>query len=105
MGLACVYVIKEHLGFNTDPTVTEIQEGEELNDFMWRVLLEEWHWSRDNIKSMYEENKIKCFRLHSVYPKVWETISSFMHDSRCRHLVTTREDSELHVRICESLKI
>lgn len=104
MDLACVYVVKEHLGFYTDPTVTEMQEGEELNDAMWRVLTEEWHWKRNYVKSMYEADKIRCFKLHSVFPKVWEEISSFMHDSSCRHLMRAREHSELHVRICESLK-
>lgn len=105
MELACVHVVKDHLGFYTDPTVTEIQEGEELNDFMWRVLTEEWHWDRDQVKSMYEANKIKCFRLHLVYPKVWGVISKLIHESSCRHLITSREDSELHVKICESLEI
>jgi len=105
MELACVYVVKEHLGFYTDPTVTEMQEGEELNDFMWRVLTEEWLWNRDNVKSMCEADKVRCFKLHPMFPKVWGVISSFMHDSRCRYLIPSREHSELHVRICESLKI
>lgn len=103
--VACVYVVKEHLGFYTEPTVAGMQEGEELNDFMWRVLTEEWKWERDRAKQLVEADKIRCFKLHSVFTKVWEALLSVMHDSDWIRRLTPQERCELHVRVCESLKI
>lgn len=99
--LVCVHVIKEHLGFYTLPEISKVREGEDLNDVMWRVLTEEWHWTRDNVKSMCEDGKIRCFCIDPKFTKVWVAVGKF---PKSRHL-SSEEKCELKINLCEALKV
>lgn len=105
MDLVCVYVVKEHLGFHTDPTIIEMQNGEDLNDTMWRVLTEKWSWSHDQVKTMIATGKIKYFKIHPLFTEVWCALTNFINRSSFRYGITVREHSELCIKICEALKI
>jgi len=104
--LACVYVVKEHLGFYTDPEITRVMESEDLNDVVWRVTTENWGWDRGEAKSMLEENKLRCFYVNPIIMDVLAVVETFLDTEvwlRCRE----RDDARCKLRIdlCRALQL
>lgn len=99
----CVHVVKEHLGFYTLPEITEVREGEDLNDVMLRVLTEEWHWTQDVVKDMCEEDKIRCFCIDPNFTKVWEVVKAFLIELNSSR--ASEKECELKISLCEAHKV
>lgn len=103
----CVYVVKEHLGFYTEPTIAQVIGAEELGDVMWRVLVDEWHIVPLSAKELIEGDKIKCFYVDPIITKVWSIVKDFLDAETfpryrpSQHCVMC----ELQIQLCEAFRI
>jgi len=100
---ACVYVIKDHLGFYTLPTVTEVEDNEDLNDVVHRVLMDEWNWNQGTLNTMVGLNKIECFFVRPSITKVLDVIDNEL-DQILRFSSSCEEICMLKVHMCIALK-
>jgi len=105
--LVCVYVVKEHLGFYTEPTIAQAIGAEELGDVMWRVLIEEWHLNPLKAKGLVEGNKIVYFYVDPIITKIWSIVKGFVdNEAFLRHRPLPHSPMcELQIQLCEALRV
>lgn len=101
---ACVYVIKDHLGFYTETTITEVEDNEDLNDVVKRVLTDEWGWNQDQRNTMIGLNKIECFFVCPSIVKVVDVINELDKIIGVSMALRIKEIAELKVCMCNALK-
>jgi asparagine synthetase A len=102
---ACVYVVRDHLGFYTEPTVTAVKDGENLNDVVHRVLMDDWHWEQGRVSTMIGLRQIKSFFVHPGIVEVIDIIENKLDQVIGFNMTQySTEKTELKVLMCEALK-
>lgn len=102
----CVYVVKEHLGYHTAPTIAQVIGAEELGDVMWRVMIAGWSIAPSRAKEMIEEGKIVYFYVDPIITKIWDIVKDFLNTKAFLRHRSSKSDTmcELWIQLCEALR-